>query len=108
MRQTGSGIGATVSATDAKNSFGAVLEQVLTRGVVAITRNGRPCAVMLSPSEYDALRAGQADPLEVLRGEFDALVAHMQTPRAKTAGRALFKASPAALARAASAARRRA
>jgi plasmid stability protein len=37
--------------------------------------------------------AGIPDPLEVLRDEFDSLVARMQTPKAKDAGTALFARS---------------
>lgn len=38
-------------------------------------------------------RGTAADPLAGLRGEWDALVARMRTPEAKTAGDALFRAT---------------
>lgn len=99
----------TFSATEAKNSFGEVLDRAMTHGIVAITRRKKPRAVLLSIEEYEALAPRAADPLETLRGEFDALVARMQTPEATAAGRVLFEASPRRLGRAAraAAARRR-
>jgi prevent-host-death family protein len=91
----------SVSATTAKNGFGTVLDRVMAGGKVAITKYDEVRAVLLSVREYEALVSNQRDPLVSLRGEFDALVDRMQTPSAKTAGRALFEASPARLGRAA-------
>ena len=89
------------SATDAKNSFGAVMDKAQTQGIVAITKREKTRAVVLSLEECEAILARLPDELETLRGEFDALVGRMQKPRAKTAGRALFRATPAALGKAA-------
>lgn len=89
------------TATAAKSSFGTVLEKAIAKGIVAITRRDKTRAVVLSMEEYEAMQARLADPLRDLRAEFDALVERMQKPRAKAAGRALFKAEPAALGRAA-------
>lgn len=89
------------SATEAKNAFGAVLEQALTKGMVAITKRRKTRAVILSMEEYEALLERAPDPLKTLSAEFDALVARMQTPEAKAAGDALFKASAADLGKAA-------
>jgi antitoxin Phd len=80
----------TFSATLAKNSFGEVLDRAMAKGIVAITRRNRPHAVVLSIEEYEALTGRLEDPLESLRGEFDALVGRMQTSQAKAAGKALF------------------
>ncbi len=80
------------SATEAKNSFGRLLERTMAGGMVAITRHHQPRAVLLSIDEYQALVAKVADPIDRLRGDFDALVARMQTPAAKAAGDALFSA----------------
>ncbi|MHB1765560.1 MAG: type II toxin-antitoxin system Phd/YefM family antitoxin [Gammaproteobacteria bacterium] len=88
------------SATDAKNAFGAVLEKALTKGMATITKRGKARAVLLSVEEYQALLERVPDPLKTLSSEFDALVARMQTPKAKAAGKALFKASPAELGKA--------
>ncbi len=82
----------SVTATEAKNSFGRLLERTIAGGMVAITRHHEPRAVLLSIDEFQALMAKVEDPLDRLRGEFDSLVARMQTPAAKAAGAALFSA----------------
>lgn len=91
----------SISATAAKNAFGAVLEKAASHGIVAITKRDKARAVVLSIEEFEALMALVPDPLASLRTEFDALVTSMQKPRAQVAGRALFKATPAELGRAA-------
>jgi antitoxin Phd len=97
----------SVSATEAKNNFGSVLDRVLARGKLAITKHDEVRAVVLSLPEYQALLAQQREPLAALTAEFEDLVARMQTPRAKRAGRALFEATPEKLGRAALAGVRR-
>ena len=82
------------TATAAKNSFGALMDALAAHGAVAITSRSAPRAVLLSVEEYEALVAKVPDPLESLRGEFDALVDRMQTPRARKAVDALFSATP--------------
>jgi antitoxin Phd len=89
------------TATAAKNSFGAVLQKAIAKGIVAITQRDKSHAVLLSIAEYEALLARLPDPLKELHDEFDALVARLQTPRTRAAGQALFKATPAALGKAA-------
>jgi antitoxin Phd len=81
------------TATAAKNSFGQVLDLALSKGMVAITRRQKPRAILLALDQYEALVARVEDPLETLREEFDALVARMQTPKAKKAGATLFAES---------------
>lgn len=44
-----------VSASDAKNNFGGLLESVASLGRVDIMRHGRLVAVVLSPRELNAL-----------------------------------------------------
>ena len=78
------------SATEAKNSFGRLLERTTAGG---ITRHHEPRAVLLSIDDYRALVAKVEDPLDRLRDDFDALVARMQTPEAKAAGAELFSPS---------------
>jgi prevent-host-death family protein len=90
-----------VSATEAKNNFGAVLDRVLSEGRVSITKHDEVRAVMLSLSEYEALIGKREDSLEGLSREFEALVERMQAPEARSAGRALFAATPQRLGRAA-------
>jgi prevent-host-death family protein len=53
-----------VSATDAKNNFGGLLELVATRGRVEITRHGRVVAVVLAPRLADAPEAVAPSPSE--------------------------------------------
>ena len=45
----------TVSASDAKNSFGGLLDDVASLGRVDIVKHGRRVAVMLSPATLAAL-----------------------------------------------------
>lgn len=97
---------ASITATEAKNSLGTVLDRVLVEGRLAITKHARTKAVLLSVRAYEALVAAQRDPLADLAAEFDGLVERMQSPKARKAGRALFDASPTKLGRAALAARR--
>jgi prevent-host-death family protein len=44
----------TITATDAKNRFGQVLEMART-GPVRVQKNGRDVAIILSPEEYSRL-----------------------------------------------------
>lgn len=48
-----------ISATDAKNRFGQVLEMARTEPV-HVQKNGRDVAVVVSPEEYRRLRAADA------------------------------------------------
>ena len=44
-----------VSASDAKNSFGRILDRVAREGRVAITKHDEPCAMLISIDEYRSL-----------------------------------------------------
>jgi prevent-host-death family protein len=44
-----------VSASDAKNNFGGLLEDVATLGRVDIVKHGRLVAVMLSPRAFNVI-----------------------------------------------------
>jgi prevent-host-death family protein len=70
-----------VSASDAKNNFGGLLDDVAALGRVDIVKHGRLVAVVLSPRAFDSsLAAGVAEandahwgkkhmiPLELARG----------------------------------------
>lgn len=92
----------SVAATRLKNEFGAVLEEA-ARGAVAITRHDAPKAVLVSYEEFQALVNARAQSLSELDAEFDALLARMQTPKARKGVEAAFKAQPAELGRAAAA-----
>jgi len=97
----------SVTATDAKKQFGRVLEMVLRGGAVVITKHDAPKAILLSMDEFTALTQGSASPLDTLSAEFDAMLARLQTPRARSAMQAAFAASPKALGKAAVAAARK-
>ena len=93
-----------VAATKAKNEFGAVLDQAVATGAVAITRHDAPKAVLMSYAEFSSLVNARTSNLDDLSAEFDALLARMQTPGARKGVDAAFRASPAELGRAAVAA----
>jgi prevent-host-death family protein len=82
------------SATEAKNSFGRVLDTAFSQGMVAITKRDRPTAVVLSLDAYQALLGAQAKPLESLSHEFDLLLKQMQGTSARDAMMDAFDASP--------------
>jgi prevent-host-death family protein len=90
-----------VAATRLKNEFGAVLEQAVRGGAVAITRHDTPKAVLVSYDEFQALVKARSQSLSDLSAEYDALLARMQTPAGKKGMAAAFDASPAELGRAA-------
>jgi len=53
---------AKVTATEAKNRFGQVLEMART-GPVHVQKNGRDVAVVISPEEYGKLRGEAGRPV---------------------------------------------
>lgn len=91
----------TVTATEAKNQFGPLLESAMHGRAVVITKHDMPKAVLLSVEEYESLVRGQRPNMESLSAEFDALLAEMQSPSNVRAMKAAFEASPAELGRAA-------
>jgi prevent-host-death family protein len=97
----------SVTATDAKKEFARMLEMVIQGGVVVITKHDAPKAVLLSVDEFNALAHAPSHKLDSLSGQFDALLARMQTPKARAGMKAAFAASPKQLGRAAVAAARR-
>ena len=91
----------SVAATKAKNEFGVILEKATHGGAVAITRHDTPKAVLVSYAEFESLVRARSRTLDDLGSEFDALLARMQTPKARKGMKAAFNASPAELGRAA-------
>ncbi|MGH6647191.1 type II toxin-antitoxin system Phd/YefM family antitoxin [Aquabacterium sp.] len=89
------------SATEAKNSFGLVLDTAFSQGMVAITKRDRPTAVVLSMDAYQALLDGQHQPLDSLTQEFDHLLQRMQTSASRDALMDAFDAPPEELGQAA-------
>jgi prevent-host-death family protein len=85
---------AEFSATEAKNSFGRVLDTAFSQGMVAITKRDRPTAVVLSLDAYQALLGAQARPLDTLSHEFDALLQRMQSPASRAGMMDAFDAAP--------------
>jgi prevent-host-death family protein len=51
----------SISATDAKNRFGELLE-LARKAPVHVQRNGRDVAVVISPEEFERLLAGASAP----------------------------------------------
>jgi antitoxin Phd len=97
-----------VTATQAKNEMGSLLERVIRGETVVITKHDAPKAVLMSIEEYEALARTPESQLDSLNKEFDALLARMQTPHARSAMKRAYKASPEQLGKAAvSAARKR-
>jgi prevent-host-death family protein len=92
---------ANISATRAKNEFGAILEQATQRGAIAITRHDVPKAVLLPFAEFESLVKARSRSLADFESEFDDLLAGMQTAKAKRAVKVALSASPAKLGRAA-------
>ncbi|HXO18874.1 MAG TPA: type II toxin-antitoxin system Phd/YefM family antitoxin [Thermoanaerobaculia bacterium] len=96
-----------VAATQAKNTFGELLDRVATSGAVAITRHDLPKAVLLSYEEFESLSSARSETLEALSTKFEGLLERMQTPAARKGMERAFHAAPAALGRAAAKAARR-
>jgi antitoxin Phd len=96
-----------ISATEAKNEFGRILETAIQGGRVVITKHDSPKAVLISMDEFNALSNAHRAELETLSEEFDELLARMQTPAARTGMNAAFHATPKELGKAAVAAARK-
>ena len=92
---------ASIASTDAKNSFGTMLDRVMAGSPVAITRHDAPRAVLISYEEFQSLARGRTQALDALDAEFDDLLARMQTAKAKEGMADAFAATPAMLGRAA-------
>lgn len=92
---------AAVSASDAKNAFGRILERVAKDGGVTITRRHEPFAVVIPVETYARLAGTEASALNTLSAEFDALLERMQTPEMAAAMQRAFQMTPGALGRAA-------
>ena len=100
-RLRGMVVPASVSATDAKNEFGRVLDTAIQSGAVVITRHESPKAVLLSMDEFKELVGEGSRRLDTLSAEFDALLTRMQAPGVRARMKAAFGASPAELGKAA-------
>lgn len=103
-RLRGKVVPTSVSATDAKNEFGRVLDTAIQSGAVVITRHESPKAVLLSMDEFKDLVGEGSRRLDTLSAEFDALLTRMQAPGVRARMKAAFGASPTELGKAAVAA----
>jgi antitoxin Phd len=90
-----------ISAADAKNQFGRVLDDAVAGETVVITRYGHSMAVMISAERYRALSQPPGEELDLLTKHFDKMLARMQTAKARRGMRAAFEASPEEMGRAA-------
>ncbi len=87
-------------ASTVKNRFRSVAERA-AESAVAICRYGRPEWVILPAEEFVRLEKSSRAPLDALAGQFDGLVAKMQTAKSRKSVRALFGATPSDLGKAA-------
>jgi len=83
------------------------LEMAVQGGAVVITKHDAPKAVLISVEDFNALSRATETRLDTLSHEFDALLARMQTPRARLGMKSAFSASAKQLGKAAVAAARR-
>jgi antitoxin Phd len=83
-----------VSATEAKNEFGRILETALLGKRVFITRHHTPKAVLISIDDFEDLSSSPQTKLNTLTHEFDRLLEEMQEPGTRSKLKAAFNASP--------------
>ena len=98
----------TVTATEAQNEFGRILDQAGRDQDVVITRHNVPRAVLISVSRYRELGGVSSPMLNTLSDEFDALFARMQQPSVREGTMRGITATRAEMGSAAHAAARRA
>src|SRR5260370_11808760 len=84
----------TGPAPKAKSEFGAVLDNAVARGAVAITRHDATKAVLISYAEFESLVKSRSPALEDLSAQFDGLLQRMQTPEARKGMKPPFNPSP--------------
>jgi antitoxin Phd len=84
----------SVSATEAKNQFGRILETALLGKRVFITRHDTPKAVLISVDDFEELSSSPRTKLNTLTHEFNRLLEEMQKPGTRSKLKAAFSASP--------------
>ncbi len=89
-----------VTASVLKNKFSEVA-RLAARSPLAVSRHGRREFVILTAEQYEELQESRRAPLKSVVGQFDEMVARMNTPEGKRATAALFSATSADLGRAA-------
>ena len=85
------------TASDAKHKFGQLLDAALRDGPVAIIKQRKPTAVLMSIEEYRALTQAEDRALTTLSAEFDRRFVTMQAPGAAAAMQRAFDTPPAQL-----------
>jgi prevent-host-death family protein len=85
------------TASEAKHRFGELLDTALRSGPVAITKQRKPTAVLISLDEYRALLQAEDRSLAALSAEFDRQFEVMQAPEAAAAMQRAFDTPPAQL-----------
>ncbi|HVZ15884.1 MAG TPA: type II toxin-antitoxin system Phd/YefM family antitoxin [Terriglobales bacterium] len=80
------------TATEAKNEFGQLLEQVIQGQTIVITKHQAPKAVLISIDEYNELKRAPESKLNQLTAEFDLMIERMQMPKSRRAMKAAFEA----------------
>lgn len=88
-----------MTASEAKNGFGRVLDRVAKEGAVVITKHDRPDAVIMSMDAYQRLTESKKPDLDLLTAEFDALYERLQRPDTAQKMEAVFALEPRALGR---------
>jgi PHD/YefM family antitoxin component YafN of YafNO toxin-antitoxin module len=83
------------------------LEIAIQGGAVVITKHDTPKVVLISVENFNALSGATDTTLDTLNSEFDALLARMQTPKARRGMKTAFAAAGKQLGQAAVAAARR-
>jgi len=78
------------TASEAKHRFGQLLDTAVRAGPVAITKQRKPTAVLISLDDYKALTQVEDRSLEVLSAEFDRRFETMQAPGAAAAMQRAF------------------
>src|SRR5476651_26585 len=89
----------TVTATEAKNRFGPLLEKAIQGRSIVITKHDTPKAVLLSVAEFESLVRSSGSSLDSLTDEFDGLLARLQSASSRKALQSAFGAGPAELGR---------
>jgi antitoxin Phd len=91
----------SVPATRLKKEFGTVFDEATRGGPIAITKHDKARAILISVEEFESLIAERERSLDALGGQFEGLLARMQSLEAKMGTAAGFNASAQALGRAA-------
>ena len=99
----------TRPASDVKGHWRDIVDEVNAAGEVVVTNYSRPEVVVVSMERYAKLNrdAAARDPLATLRAEFDRELSVLEQAGAAKALRRVFASSPAEIAKAANAVRRR-